>query len=144
MLAMPRAWVVLIGVVVASGAVVASCDGGRGNSPSVTSCEAYCDAVIGAACEMPIYSSARTCKVYECSSLNSSSEPCQKASKTYYDCAAAQSDLCANAGCVRQLDAALNCGAGGRRGTGGGSECDKRQKRDSGKQMRRIFHIDVE
>jgi hypothetical protein len=119
MVAMRRAWVVLLGVIAAVGAVLASCDDTGRSSPAVTSCRAYCDAVIGAACEMPIYSSAGTCKAYECSSLDSSSEPCQKASKAYYDCAATQSDLCGNTACARQLDAAVNCGTGGRGGVGG-------------------------
>ena len=114
-----RMYGAVIGVLGLAAAAAAGCnDAGGNNSATFASCRAYCDTVIGAGCPMPIYSSADTCKAYECSSLDSTTEGCQKASKAYYDCAAAKEDLCASSNCTRELDAAHNCATGGRGGAG--------------------------
>jgi hypothetical protein len=112
----------LVAVVAVAAVAAAGCDSsGGGGSAAVLSCRGYCDAVEAAGCEPPIYTSAKHCKSYECLALESATERCQTASKAYYDCATAQPDLCAEAKCARQLDAARNCGAGGRGGQGGSS-----------------------
>jgi|SRR5690242_10104223 hypothetical protein len=76
-----------------------------------TSCNAWCTAVIAAACATPpgMYTDVSTCKTQECEPLRGASASCQTALKKYYDCERAQSDICADSGCTNEFAALDHC-----------------------------------
>jgi len=95
--------------------------GGGGNAgPTIASCNAWCDALAGKSCASPLYDTAEECKASECAGLGAEPARCLATTKAYYDCRAAQADLCADTGCSAEGDADLNCLLGGGGGTGGG------------------------
>jgi hypothetical protein len=72
---------------------------------ALESCSAYCEAYVAAACT-PTYPTAGQCKISLCSPIPSmASAGCYTATKSWYDCRKAQSDICAS-GCTDQATAA--------------------------------------
>src|SRR5262245_22389981 len=101
-----------LGLFVWSVLVLAGCgsDGSSGNSAAVqTACNGYCDTYAAASCSAPVYASAAECKTGECAPLTSAPAGCHAALKTYYDCRKAQSDICADEGCVNEFAALASC-----------------------------------
>jgi hypothetical protein len=99
------------------------CGGGGGGDnagPTIASCNAWCDALAAKSCASPLYDTADECKASECTGLCAEPARCLTTTKAYYDCRAAQADLCADTGCTAEGDADLNCLLGGGGGTGGG------------------------
>ena len=107
-------WVVAVLVGCGSG-------GASGNaSATIASCNAWCDALAVRSCADPLYDTAADCKESECAGLGAEPAGCLATTKVYYDCRAAQADICADTGCAAEADADLNCLLGGGSGTGGG------------------------
>ena len=80
-------------------------DGGGGAATyasALESCSAYCEAYFAAACD-PSYTAAGFCKIDKCSPIPSAaSAGCYTATKSWYDCLKAQSDICGGTGCTDQ------------------------------------------
>jgi hypothetical protein len=84
-----------------------SADSGGTYGSAIESCSAYCEAYFAAACT-PTYSTDGQCKISLCSPIPSmASAGCYAATKSWYDCRKAQSDVCAS-GCTDQATAALD------------------------------------
>ncbi|HMF44756.1 MAG TPA: hypothetical protein VKQ32_28980 [Polyangia bacterium] len=94
----------------AAGAGCGSSGGPTGDpQATLSSCNAWCDANIGAACATPLYATVDDCKTTECAPLLRAPAICQTKLKTYYDCRQAQGDLCADMGCMDEMHAVLTC-----------------------------------
>ena len=92
----------------ASGLAASGC-GSNGDSgasgtyaSALESCSAYCEAYFATACA-PTYPTAGQCKIDKCSPIPAAaSASCYTATKSWYDCLKAQSDICAGSGCTDQ------------------------------------------
>jgi hypothetical protein len=119
---------VLAGVWALAGvwSLAGACGGGGGNgdpSAAIAACNAWCDALAARSCADPLYDTAADCKEAECSGIGFEPALCFATTKAYYDCRAAQADVCADTGCDAEVNADITCllgGAGGGTGGGGG------------------------
>jgi hypothetical protein len=109
-------------------AVAGACGGSSGGgdpSAAIAACNAWCDALAARSCADPLYDTAADCKESECAGLGAEPARCFATTKAYYDCRAAQADICADTGCAAEGAADLTCLLGGSvtgvAGTGGGS-----------------------
>jgi hypothetical protein len=76
-------------------------DSGATYASALESCSAYCEGYFAAACD-PTYTAAGFCKIDKCSPIPSAaSAGCYTATKSWYDCLRAQSDIC-DTGCTDQ------------------------------------------
>ena len=76
-------------------------DSGGTYATALESCSAYCEATFAAACA-PTYPTAGQCKIDKCSPIPAAaSADCYTATKNWYDCLKAQSDVCGG-GCTDQ------------------------------------------
>ena len=122
-------------------AVLAGCGERRGNgdaSATIASCNAWCDALAARSCADPLYDTAADCKASECAGLGAEPARCLATTKAYYDCRAAQADICADTGCAAEGDADLNCLLGGGGGTGGAGGPRRRRRRDRRRRGRQL------
>ena len=96
----------------AAGLATSGC-GGSGDTPgtyatALESCSAFCEAYFAAACD-PTLTADGFCKIDMCSPIPSmASVGCYSATKTWYDCRKAQSNICADTGCTSTATAALD------------------------------------
>lgn len=75
---------------------------------ALESCSAFCEAYFAAACD-PSLTADGFCKIDMCSPIPSmASVGCYTATKTWYECRKAQSDICSDTGCTSQATAALD------------------------------------
>jgi len=94
-------------------AALAGCgsSGAPTGNPQLTlsSCEAWCDAYVAAACATPLYKDVDTCKAMECADLPKQPAICQTKINMYYECQQAQADICGDMGCTTEHNAVLTC-----------------------------------
>ena len=106
---MRRSWVGLFGLLALASGLAADGCGSSGDSAgtyasALNSCSAYCEAYFARACT-PTYPDAGQCKIDKCSPIPATaSAACYTATKRWYDCLDAQSDICAG-GCTDQAAA---------------------------------------
>ena len=75
---------------------------------ALESCSAFCEAYFAAACS-PMYTADGFCKIDMCSPIPAmASVGCYSATKSWYDCRKAQSDICSATGCTSQAAAAVD------------------------------------
>ncbi len=83
-------------------------DSGATYGSAIESCAVYCETYF-AACAPAAYMTHGQCKIALCSPIPSTaSAGCYAATKSWYDCRRAQSDLCGDTGCTAQATAALD------------------------------------
>jgi hypothetical protein len=90
---MKAKWFGMVALLLAASSVVAcgsdDDSSGGGGAAAKTSCNAYCDAAIAKAC-----TDSATCKTDECVDVDKATGACATEMKRYYDCMAAQTDVC--------------------------------------------------